>query len=232
MKDRLPADWVEALGDRLASFDLDAIAAFVDAERTAAAARSAAGEPDGVYPPEGSVFRALELTPFDSVRAVILGQDPYHEPGQAEGLCFSVAHGKWPPSLRNIVAELCADSGSAPPTSGSLEPWARHGVLLLNTVLTVRRGAANSHAGHGWEQLTSAVVDAVACRQEPAAFLLWGRPAQVKGALIDRDRHVVVESAHPSPLSAYRGFLGSRPFSRANEGLRARGVDPIDWRLA
>ncbi len=221
MKDRLPPDWVEALGDRLASFDLDAIAAFVDAERSVG----------DVYPPEGQVFRALELTPFASVRAVILGQDPYHEPGQAEGLAFSVHQGKWPPSLRNIVTELCADTGCAQPATGSLEPWARHGVLLLNTVLTVRRGHAFSHAGHGWEQLTSAIVDTVACREEPAAFLLWGRPAQVKGALIDHDRHVVVESAHPSPLSAYRGFLGSRPFSRANAGLRDRGAPEVDWSL-
>ncbi len=236
MKDRLPGDWVQALGDRLASFDLESIAAFVDAERSAAAARTAAGESDDVYPPEGQVFRALELTPFASVRAVILGQDPYHEPGQAEGLAFSVApsvpRNKWPPSLRNIVAELCADTGATPPASGSLEPWARHGVLLLNTVLTVRRGAAFSHAGHGWEQLTSAIVDAVACREEPAAFLLWGGPAKVKGALIDRKRHVVVESAHPSPLSAYRGFLGAHPFTRANAGLCDRHTREVDWRLS
>ena len=229
MRDRLPADWVAALGDRATSFDVDSIERFVDAERAAAALRP--DDDDAVYPPDGEVFRALARTPFASVRAVILGQDPYHEPGEAEGLCFSVRDGPWPPSLRNIVAELCADIGCERPASGSLEAWAHHGVLLLNTVLTVRRGRANSHAGHGWEQFTSAVVDAISCRPEPVAFLLWGRPAQKKGALIDRDRHVVIETAHPSPLSAYRGFLGSRPFGRANVGLVARGAEPVDWRL-
>ena len=223
MKDRLPVDWLEALGDRLTSFDLGEIESFVDAERSA-------GE---VYPPEGSVFRAFELTPFAAVRAVILGQDPYHEPGQAEGLAFSVAQGDLPRSLKNIFRELQDDLHCPQPTSGSLRPWARHGVLLLNTVLTVRRGShsANSHAGHGWEQLTSAVVDAVATRVEPVALLLWGRPAQTKGALIDARRHVVVPSAHPSPLSARRGFLGSKPFSRANDGLRERNAPQIDWCL-
>jgi len=227
MLDRIPNDWADALGDRLSAADLDTVERFVEAERAAAA-----GSPDDdVYPPEGSVYRALELTPFDSVRAVVLGQDPYHEPGQAEGLAFSVHNGRWPPSLANIVRELRSDLGLAMPASGSLEPWARHGVLLLNTVLTVRRGSANSHSGHGWEPLTTAIVDTVAARERPVAFLLWGKPAQARGAAIDRDRHVVVESAHPSPLSAYRGFLGSRPFSRANDGLMERGAAPIDWSL-
>ena len=187
-----------------------------------------------IYPPEDLVFNALRLTPLDSVRAVILGQDPYHGEGQAHGLAFSVPAGiDRPPSLRNILAEWETDTRLGPAPSGSLEPWARHGVLLLNTVLTVRRGVAYSHHGIGWEDFTDAIIRAVAARPEPTAFVLWGRPAQRKRPLIG-DQHVVIESSHPSPLSARRGakpFYGSMPFSEANARLVALGRDPIDWSL-
>jgi uracil-DNA glycosylase len=163
---------------------------------------------------------------------LILGQDPYHGPGQAHGLAFSVKPGvKPPPSLVNVFKELRSDLGVPEPKDGYLEPWAKQGVLLLNAVLTVREGQANAHEGHGWEGFTDAVIRAVSAKQEPVVFLLWGSYAQKKEALIDTERHVVLEAPHPSPLSAKRGFFGSRPFSRANEALEARGREPIDWRL-
>ncbi len=177
-------------------------------------------------------FRALDLTPLPDVRVVILGQDPYHGPGQAHGLCFSVPHGvPVPPSLRNIQAELNADLGIAPPGHGNLESWARQGVLLLNSVLTVELGKAASHAGQGWERFTDEIIRLVSARPTPAVFILWGRYAQQKAGFVDGTRHLILKSAHPSPLSAYNGFFGSRPFSQANAFLQANGQRAVDWRV-
>lgn len=186
-----------------------------------------------VYPPEPDVLRALENTAPEAVRVVILGQDPYHGPGQAHGLAFSVRAGvRPPPSLRNIFRELQSDLSLAAPTHGDLEAWARQGVLLLNTVLTVRAGSAGSHRGHGWEEFTDRVISTVGSLPDPVVFLLWGAPAARKRSLIDEDRHTVLTAPHPSPLSAHRGFFGSRPFSRANAALRAAGRGEIDWCLS
>ncbi|WP_290749492.1 uracil-DNA glycosylase [Amaricoccus sp.] len=216
----VPPAWRAALAPQADA--LAAVAARVAAARAAGVA---------VAPAAADVFRALELTPPEAVRAVILGQDPYPTPGHADGLCFSVRPGVAPPrSLRNVFRELAADLGLPEPQGGSLEPWARQGVLLLNTVLTVEEGAAAAHAGWGWEAVTDAAIDAAAARPEPTVFLLWGRHAQAKAPRIPA-RHTVIATAHPSPLSARRGFLGSRPFSRANAALRAAGRDEIDWRL-
>ncbi|HSL59567.1 MAG TPA: uracil-DNA glycosylase [Acidimicrobiales bacterium] len=185
-----------------------------------------------VYPAPDEVFAALHLTPYAEVRALILGQDPYHGPGQAHGLCFSVRPGvDPPPSLRNVFAELEADLGIPPPSHGCLEAWARPGVLLLNATLTVRARQAASHQGKGWERFTDAVIRAVNDKPERVVFILWGASARKKRTLIDTSRHVIIESAHPSPLSASNGFVGSRPFSRANAALVEAGRDPIDWRL-
>ncbi len=183
-----------------------------------------------VYPKREQWLRALELTPYHAVKVVILGQDPYHHPGQAHGLSFSVPEGvALPPSLRNMYAELQTDLACEAPASGDLSEWARQGVLLLNTVMTVREYEPLSHRGLGWEPFTDAIIRLLNERQEPLVFVLWGGPARQKGTLINRERHAVIESAHPSPLSAYRGFFGSRPYSRANEYLRAFGVEPIRW---
>jgi uracil-DNA glycosylase len=185
-----------------------------------------------VYPPEHLVFQALHLTLLSNVKVVILGQDPYHGPGQATGLAFSVAEGiTLPPSLRNIFTELQNDVGSAIPEHGDLSQWAEQGVLLLNTTLTVRDGDAGSHAGHGWEQFTDAVIRKVNDLPERVVFLLWGANAHKKRALISHPAHVVHESPHPSPLSAYRGFFCSRPFSTANTALQGAYRSPIDWNL-
>ncbi|GGD60589.1 uracil-DNA glycosylase [Erythrobacter arachoides] len=188
-----------------------------------------------VYPPRADRFRALALTPLDRVKVVILGQDPYHGPGQAMGLAFSVPAGvKPPPSLVNIFKELEADCGIARPAHGDLSGWARQGVLLLNTALTVEAGKAGSHARAGWAAVTDAVVQAVAAREEPSVFILWGSHAQAKAARVAGLRagpHLRIESPHPSPLSAYRGFFGSRPFSRANDFLGAHGRGGVDWAL-
>jgi uracil-DNA glycosylase len=185
-----------------------------------------------VYPPPDQVFAALHLTPFAATKVLILGQDPYHGPRQAHGLCFSVTRGVTiPPSLVNIYAELRDDLGIEPPAHGNLEAWARQGVLLLNTTLTVRAGQAASHQGKGWEVFTDEVIRAVAAKPERVVFVLWGSHARKKKALIDTGRHVIIESAHPSPLSARNGFFGSRPFSRANAALVEAGIEPIDWRL-
>ena len=198
-------------------------------------AEEAAGKT--VYPPRGCRLRALELTPLEEVEVVILGQDPYHGPGQAMGLCFAVPEGvAVPPSLKNIHKELASDIGIAPPGHGDLSAWARQGVLLLNNTLTVEAGRAGSHAGRGWDAVTDACVAAVAAREEPSVFVLWGSHAQAKARRIDglRDvskggRHCVIASPHPSPLSAHRGFFGSRPFSRTNAFLHEAGRDEIDW---
>jgi uracil-DNA glycosylase len=185
-----------------------------------------------VYPPADQVFSALHLTPYADVKVMILGQDPYHGPGQAHGLCFSVRRGvRIPPSLLNIHKELHTDLGLAIPDHGNLEAWARRGVLLLNATLTVRGGAAASHQNRGWETFTDQVIRVVSAKVEPVVFILWGASARRKRALIDTDRHTIIESAPPSPLSAHNGFLGSRPFSRANTALVAAGRDPVDWDL-
>lgn len=182
------------------------------------------------YPPGRQIFNAFDLCPFESVRVVILGQDPYHEPKQAEGLCFSVADGvPFPPSLRNIFQEIHDELGSPTPQSGSLRRWAEQGVLLLNATLTVRAHQAGSHQGRGWERFTDAVVRRIAEERQHVVFLLWGSYAQRKGAFIDRSRHLVLEAAHPSPLSAYRGFFGCRHFLRCNEYLTNHNLQPIQW---
>ncbi len=182
------------------------------------------------YPPGGEIFNAFNLCPFPKVKAVILGQDPYHGDGQAEGLCFSVKDGvKPPPSLVNIFKEMHADTGRPVPASGSLRHWAEQGVLLLNSTLTVRAHQAASHAGHGWETFTDAVIARLASQRENLVFMLWGSYAQRKGQLVDRNRHLVLLSAHPSPLSAYHGFFGNHHFTRANEYLIAHGISPINW---
>lgn len=186
-----------------------------------------------IYPPAELVFNALALTPPDGVRAFLLGQDPYHGPQQAHGLCFSVLPGvPPPPSLANIYKELRSDTGIVPPRHGYLADWARGGLLMLNAVLTVRDGQPNTHKGRGWERFTDAVIAAVSARHEPTVFVLWGAYAQKKAALIDTSRHTIVQSAHPSPLSARNGFFGSRPFSQVNAALTTAGREPIDWRLA
>ena len=185
-----------------------------------------------VYPPEEEVFAALHATPHSLVKVLILGQDPYHGPRQAHGLCFSVRRGvAQPPSLRNILIELQNDIGAPVPRHGSLEHWAQQGVLLLNATLTVRARQAASHQRRGWETFTDEVIHAVNDKAERVVFIFWGNSARRKRSLVDVNRHVVIESAHPSPMSADRGFLGSRPFSRANEALIAAGRAPVDWAI-
>ena len=185
-----------------------------------------------IYPPMNDIFNALKATPYSAVRAVILGQDPYHEPGQAHGLSFSVKPGvEIPPSLVNIYKELHEDLGCYIPDNGYLVKWAKQGVLMLNTLLTVRAHQAFSHKGIGWEQFTDAAIEALARQDRPMVFILWGRPAQSKKPMIYNSKHLILESAHPSPLSAYRGFFGSRPFSRTNEYLKENGLAPIDWQI-
>lgn len=183
-----------------------------------------------VYPPMEDIYNALHATAYADTKVVILGQDPYHGPGQAHGLSFSVRPGiKPPPSLVNIYKELQADLGCIPPNHGCLQGWAEQGVLLLNTTLTVRAGSPKSHAGHGWETLTDAIITALSARQNPMVFILWGAHAQSKCSLIDTTRHHIIQSPHPSPFSARRGFFGSKPFSRTNAYLEADGMTPIDW---
>lgn len=214
--------WQAALAHDLAAPYFQQLCEFVAAER----------QRTTVYPPAEKVFAAFAITPLSSVRVLLLGQDPYHEAGQACGLSFSVPPDlPLPPSLRNIFQELVADIGCAKPAQGCLKPWARQGVLLLNTVLTVRAGQPNAHQNRGWEQFTDAAITVVNQKQERVVFVLWGARAQEKGALIDPARHVVLAAPHPSPLSAYRGFFGSRPFSRVNSALVAAGHGAIDWVL-
>jgi uracil-DNA glycosylase len=215
-------DWHHALAEELGSIRHERLLRFVAAER----------QKCPVFPPEEEVFAAFDLCPFAAVKVVILGQDPYHGPGQAHGLCFSVPRGvPPPPSLKNILKELHDDLGLPPPASGDLSPWTRQGVLLLNTTLTVRQGEAFSHAKQGWEEFSDAVIRSLAQRHAPCAFILWGAPAQKKAKFLDPGRHLVHTSAHPSPLSVYRGFYGSKPFSTVNSWLSARGQIPIDWSL-
>ena len=183
-----------------------------------------------IYPSMYDIFNAFKITPYKSVKAVILGQDPYHEPNQAHGLCFSVKEGvKLPPSLVNIYKEIKSDIGITQPNSGNLTKWANEGILLLNTTLTVRRGQANSHKDCGWTWFTDEVIKLLSKRDEPIVFILWGGNARSKKPLIDRSKHFIIESAHPSPLSAYNGFFGCNHFVRANEFLEKNGLNPIDW---
>jgi uracil-DNA glycosylase len=185
-----------------------------------------------IFPKGSEWFHALDATPLEQVRVVILGQDPYHGEGQAHGLCFSVREGvRPPPSLINIYKEMKSDLGLEPPSHGNLEAWAKQGVLLLNSVLTVEAGLAASHQGKGWERFTDAVIRLVNDQPRPVVFILWGAYAQRKAGFVDRQRHLVLASAHPSPLSAHNGFLGSRPFSKTNEFFVSQGQEPIDWAL-
>jgi len=184
-----------------------------------------------VYPPGNLIFNAFELCPFNKVKAVIIGQDPYHGPGQAHGLCFSVREGvDFPPSLVNIFKEIESDLGYKPLRTGDLTRWARQGVLLLNATLTVRAHTAGSHQRKGWEEFTDAAISALNAERENLVFFLWGAYAQKKGETIDRNRHLVLESVHPSPLSASRGFFGNRHFSKCNDYLKEHGIEPVDWR--
>lgn len=185
-----------------------------------------------IFPPSDDIFNAFHLTPLSEVKVVIIGQDPYHEPGQAHGLCFSVKPGvDIPPSLVNIYKELQDDLGCYIPNNGYLVKWAKQGVLLLNTVLTVRAHRANSHHGQGWEEFTDAAIRALNTQDRPIVFILWGKPAQAKKSMLNNPHHLILEAPHPSPLSAYRGFFGSRPFSRTNAFLQEKGVEPIDWQI-
>jgi uracil-DNA glycosylase len=219
---QIERSWKTRLNREFAEPYFDTLTAFVREEYQSAQA----------YPPPGAIFRAFDLCPFDETRVVILGQDPYHGPRQANGLCFAVHDDvAVPPSLKNIFKEIESDLGVVPEKgNGDLTRWATQGVLLLNATLTVRKGQAASHQGKGWEQFTDAAVRALAEEREGLVFMLWGRYAKQKGAHIDREKHLVLESAHPSPLAAHGGFFGSRHFSQANEYLKSRGEQPIDWR--
>jgi uracil-DNA glycosylase len=218
----LPPDWRACLAEQFRQPYFAELRRFLDAERVTAT----------VFPPRPEVFAAFEQTPLDAVKVLMLGQDPYHDDGQAHGLCFSVRPGvKPPPSLSNMFKEMRDDLGIGIPDHGCLSAWAEQGVLLLNAVLTVRAHEANSHKNRGWEQFTDAVIKAVSDRVRPVVFVLWGGYAKKKKKLIDTTRHVVIESAHPSPLSAHAGFFGSRPYSKINAALGALGHEPIDWRL-
>lgn len=217
----LPGSWQDVLGEETAEPYFKGLVDFVADERQAGP----------VYPPAEDVFAALEATPYEQVKVVVLGQDPYHGEGQGHGLSFSVRPGvRTPPSLRNIFKEMHEELGVPVPDNGCLLPWAEQGVLLLNAVLTVRAGEANSHRNRGWEHFTDAVIREVDRRPDPVVFVLWGNYARKKMRLIDTGRHTVIEGAHPSPLSARR-FFGSRPFTRINEAVTAHGHRPIDWRL-
>lgn len=220
---QLEASWLAALESEFHQPYMQQLRQFLKEQK---------GKGATVFPRGGEIFNAFEHTPLDRVKVVILGQDPYHGPGQAHGLCFSVRPGvAIPPSLRNIYKEIERDLGIPPPDHGNLSHWADQGVLLLNSVLTVNAGQAGSHQGKGWETFTDRVVEVVNREREGVVFLLWGSYAQRKGAVIDRQRHCVLTAPHPSPLSAHRGFLGCGHFSAANAWLEQRGQTPIDWSL-
>ncbi len=220
MKVNIEPTWAEKLAAEFAAPYFETLVRFVREEYAA----------HTCFPPGPQIFNAFNLCPFDRTKVVIIGQDPYHERGQAEGLCFSVADGvPLPPSLLNIFREMAADTGHPVPASGSLRRWAEQGVLLLNATLTVREHAAASHAGHGWETFTDAAIRRLAAEREGLVFILWGSYAQKKSALIDESRHLVLRSAHPSPLSAYRGFFGNHHFTLANDYLVRHGQTPIVW---
>jgi uracil-DNA glycosylase len=220
---RLEESWKHVLGQEFSDPYMSELKQFLVAEKEAG---------KRIFPKGSEYFRALDLTPLDEVKVVILGQDPYHGFGQAHGLCFSVRPGvRVPPSLVNIYKEMETDLGIPPARHGFLEHWAEQGVLLLNSVLTVEEGKAAAHQGKGWERFTDAVIRAVNDECDGVVFILWGSYAQKKAAFVDQQRHLVLRSAHPSPLSAHNGFLGSRPFSKANAYLQSIGKDPVDWRL-
>jgi len=213
--------WKNRLGDEFSKPYMDALRQFLLERKRQGAV---------IYPPGDLIFNALNSTPFDSVQVVILGQDPYHGPGQAHGLCFSVKEGvAVPPSLINIYKELASDLGVDPPRNGNLQHWADQGVLLLNAVLTVERGKAGAHQGKGWERFTDRVIAELNENRDGLVFMLWGSYAMKKGAMIDRERHLVLTAPHPSPLSAHRGFFGCRHFSQANQWLEKRGLVPVRW---
>lgn len=214
--------WKRALADQFASPYFEELKRFLVAEK----------QQFPVYPPGSLIFNAFNLTPFDKVKVVILGQDPYHEPGQAHGLCFSVQPGtKFPPSLLNIFQELYSDIGMPIPMTGNLDGWARQGVLLLNATLTVRAHQAGSHQHHGWETFTDAAIQRLSEQKNGIVFLLWGSYAQAKEALIDHNKHFILKAPHPSPLSAYRGFFGCKHFSKTNQLLSQSGQTPIRWEM-
>ncbi len=220
MEVKIASDWKELLREEFEKPYFETLTHFVREEYAA----------HRIYPRGSNIFRAFDKCPFEQLKVVIIGQDPYHGPGQANGLCFSVGDGvPFPPSLRNIFQEVASDTGTPIPTSGNLDRWAEQGVLLLNAVLTVREHEAASHAGRGWEQFTDAVVRAIATRKEGIVYLLWGSYAQKKGAIADPTRNCILKAVHPSPLSVYRGFFGCRHFSRANEYLLSQGKTPINW---
>lgn len=216
--------WREVLGDEFEKDYMQDLRKFLISEA------------DGgkiIYPPGPEIFAALNLTPFDKVKVVIIGQDPYHGPGQAHGLCFSVKKGvKIPPSLVNIYKELKDDMGITPPSHGHLSEWADQGVLLLNNVLTVEDGKAGSHHGQGWELFTDKIIWVLNEKKENLVFILWGSPAQKKAAAVDPSRHHILKSVHPSPLSSYRGFFGSKPFSKTNEFLKSKRIQEINWQIS
>jgi len=219
----LHPSWLSQLSNELKKDYMLSLFAFIDAERKSGKT---------IYPAENQVFAALNMTALETVKVVILGQDPYHGPNQAHGLSFSVPQGeKVPPSLRNIYKELSGDLGLRVPTHGFLKSWAEQGVLLLNSVLTVRQAEAGSHQGKGWETFTDAIINSVNREQSGVVFMLWGAYAQKKGSVIDTERHLVLKASHPSPLSAHRGFLGCQHFSRANTYLKALDCTPINWQI-
>jgi len=220
---KLEPSWKARVGDYLQRPDMQALSEFLRAELKAGKT---------VYPPPKKIFAALDTTPFDNVKVVIIGQDPYHGPNQAHGLCFSVMPGvAFPPSLENILKEVQSEFAFPRPDHGCLISWARQGVLLLNSVLTVERGRPESHKGKGWEGFTDAVVDHLNRERENLVFLLWGSYAQAKGKLVDGRRHLVLKAPHPSPLSAHRGFFGCGHFSKTNNWLVDHGLAPVDWRI-
>ena len=220
MNVKIAEDWKALLADEFEKPYFEELVGFVREEYSSRQ----------IFPRGGNIFRAFDICPFDKLKVVIIGQDPYHGEGQANGLCFSVNDGvQFPPSLRNIFQEVESDTGAPVPTSGNLDRWAEQGVLLLNSVLTVRAHEAASHAGRGWERFTDAVVREIAARREGVVYMLWGSYAQRKGAIADPARNCILKAVHPSPLSAYRGFFGCRHFSRANDYLVAHGKEPIVW---
>ena len=215
-------DWVSVLGDEFRKPYYVDLYKFVKQEY----------DTTQVFPPADDIFNAFHLTPLSEVKVVILGQDPYHNVGQAHGLCFSVKPDvEIPPSLMNIYQELHDDLGCYIPNNGYLVKWAEQGVLMLNTVLTVRAHRANSHQGKGWEEFTDAAIRALNQQDRPIVFILWGRPAQMKKSMLNNPNHLILEAPHPSPLSAFRGFFGSRPFSQTNDFLKEHGLEPIDWQI-
>ena len=215
-------DWLEAIGGEFKKPYYTELYKFVKEEYSTRQ----------IFPPADDIFNAFHLAPLKDVKVVIIGQDPYHNDGQAHGLCFSVKPSvEIPPSLVNIYKELHDDLGCTIPSHGYLEKWAKQGVLLLNTVLTVRAHQANSHRGIGWEEFTDAAIKVLNAQDRPIVFILWGRPAQMKKSMLNNPKHLILEAPHPSPLSSYRGFFGSKPFSQANRFLEVNGVEPIDWQI-